>query len=505
MTLRVRFAPSPTGYLHVGGARTALFNWLLARKEGGVFILRIEDTDRERSSEAHTQAILHGLDWLGITWDEGPYFQSEGLERHRADAFTLLERGWAYRDFSTPEQAAQDREEQVRVGSRLRRARERAEAMSADEVEARLARGEPFAVRLRVPEGETVWEDRVHGEMRFRNEEIDDLVILRSDGTPTYNLAVVSDDVAHGVTLVMRGDDHISNTPKQILIYRGLGKPVPEFAHVPMILGPDGKRLSKRHGATAVGDYEKEGILPEAMVNFLALLGWSPGDDREVFTRQELIEAFSLERVLKKSAVFDLEKLRWLNGQHLMRMATADLLPRVEARLREAGVLLGPGAPSPPAGDAATRVDLATLVELLKPRSRTLEDLVAQARPYFTDPVDYDRPSVEKHWLKDVSGARRRLEAAMGRLQGAPWEAAALEAELRALAEELGSGARKLFQTLRVALTGRDASPGLFDVLVLLGRERSLRRLEAALAYLRAEAAGPESRKASLTPPDEAD
>lgn len=505
MTLRVRFAPSPTGYLHVGGARTALFNWLLARKEGGVFILRIEDTDRERSSEAHTQAILHGLTWLGIAWDEGPYFQSEGLERHRADAVTLLERGWAYRDFSTPEQAARDREEQLRVGNRLRRARERAEAMSADEVEARLARGQPFALRLRVPEGETVWEDRVHGEMRFRNDEIDDLVILRSDGTPTYNLAVVSDDLAQGVTLIMRGDDHISNTPKQILIYRGLGQPVPQFAHVPMILGPDGKRLSKRHGATAVGDYEREGILPQAMVNFLALLGWSPGDDREVFSGEELIEAFSLERVLKKSAVFDLEKLRWLNGQHLLRMPTAELLPRVEARLRNEGVL--PGSETPmilPAGGKEP-VKLAALVELLKPRSRTLEELVAQARPYFSESVDYDPPSVEKHWLKDPSAARVRLEAAWTRLQAVAWEPSVLEAELRALAEESGSGAGKLFQTLRVALTGRDASPGLFDVLDILGRERSLRRLEAAMAFLERAEGGSGRREASLTPSDAAD
>jgi glutamyl-tRNA synthetase len=357
MTLRARFAPSPTGYLHVGGARTALFNWLLVRKEGGVFVLRIEDTDRERSTEAHTQAILTGMEWLGLDWDEGPFFQSQGLERHKAHALQLLESGAAYRDFSKPEAAAQDREEEKASGGRSRKARQRADAMSPGDVAARLEAGEPFAVRFRVPEGETVWQDGVHGEMRFKNDEIDDLVILRSDGTPTYNLAVVSDDVEMGITLVLRGDDHLSNTPKQILLYEALGRPVPTFAHVPLILGPDGKRLSKRHGATAVGDYEKEGILPEAMFNFLAFLGWSPGDDREIFSRPELVEAFSLERVLKKSAVFDLEKLRWMNGQHLMRMPTEELLPKVEARLREEGVLGTPGtahAPeTPPAADVA--------------------------------------------------------------------------------------------------------------------------------------------------------
>ena len=341
MTLRLRFAPSPTGYLHVGGARTALFNWLLARKEGGVLVLRIEDTDRERSSDEHTQAIVQGLEWLGLDWDEGPYFQSQGLERHKAAALSLLESGQAYRDFSTKEDAARDREEEVATGTRTRRARERSDAMSDADVAARLEAGDSYAIRFRVPDGETVWTDGVHGESRFRNEEIDDLVILRSDGTPTYNLAVVSDDAEMGITLVMRGDDHISNTPKQILLHQALGNPVPRFAHVPMILGPDGKRLSKRHGATAVGEYRNEGILPDAMRNFLALLGWSPGDDREVFRKEDLIEAFSLERVLKKSSVFDFKKLEWLNGQHLAAMPTESLLPRVRERLEEEA-LIGP-------------------------------------------------------------------------------------------------------------------------------------------------------------------
>jgi glutamyl-tRNA synthetase len=526
MTLRARFAPSPTGYLHVGGARTALFNWLLVRKGGGVFVLRIEDTDRERSTEAHTQAILTGMEWLGLDWDEGPFFQSQGLERHEAHALQLLESGAAYRDFSTPEAAAQDREEEKASGGRSRKARQRADAMTPGDVAAWLEAGEPFAVRFRVPEGETVWQDGVHGEMRFKNDEIDDLVILRSDGTPTYNLAVVSDDVEMGITLVLRGDDHLSNTPKQILLYEALGRPVPTFAHVPLILGPDGKRLSKRHGATAVGDYEKEGILPEAMFNFLAFLGWSPGDDREIFSRPELVEAFSLERVLKKSAVFDLEKLRWMNGQHLMRMPTEELLPKVEARLREEGVLGTPGtahAPeTPPAADVAKTpgtaeatdvaktpgaagaadvapasgevvpdtagifpLDLSVLIDLLKPRSRTVEELITQAVPYFLEQPPYDPDAVAKHWLKDPQETLSRLELLASRLAAARWEPEALEEAVRGLAEELGVGAGKVIHPLRVALTGVAASPGIFDLLMFLGPERSLRRLQQALALLR--------------------
>lgn len=478
MSLRLRFAPSPTGYLHVGGARTALFNWLLARKEGGVLVLRIEDTDRERSSEEHTQAILHGLGWLGVDWDEGPFFQSKGLERHRADALALLDAGRAYRDFSSPEEATEDREADQKAGTRLRGARRRADALSSEEEAARVSAGTPFAVRFRVPDGETVWTDRVHGEMRFQNAEIDDLVILRSDGTPTYNLAVVSDDAEMDINLVLRGDDHLSNTPKQILLYQALGRPVPEFAHVPLILGPDGRRLSKRHGATAVGDYAKEGILPEAMFNFLAFLGWSPGDDREVFSPDGLVDVFTLERVLKKSAVFDVEKLEWLNGQHLMQTPTDTLLDPVESRLREMGV-----QPSDHVGEDS--IDLAFLVELLKPRSRTIEELAQQAAPYFGPDVSYDKKAVKKNWAKDLEGTTERLSRVRSALEDCPWQEASLEERLRSLAEEMEVGAGKIFQPLRVALTGSSASPGIFDVLLVLGRPRSLERMEQALELLR--------------------
>ncbi len=412
-----------------------------------------------------------------MEWDEGPFFQSEGLGRHKADALALLKGGQAYRDFSSPEEAARDREEDQEAGKRLRRARTRADARAASVEEELVSAGAPFAVRFRVPEGETVWEDGVHGEMRFKNEEIDDLVILRSDGTPTYNLAVVSDDVEMGITLVLRGDDHLSNTPKQILLYEALGREVPTFAHVPMILGSDGKRLSKRHGATAVGDYAREGILPQAMFNFLALLGWSPGDDREVFSQAELVAAFSLDRVLKKSAVFDQEKLEWLNGQHLMQTPTEDILAQVRDRLEA----FQRGEPT---RGAEPSLDLFFLVELLKPRSRTLEDLVRQAEPYFLSEVKYEESAVNKNWKKDLDQVLERMGRVRDALGDCPWKEEPLEQRLRGLAEEMGIGAGKVFQPLRVALTGSSASPGIFDVLLLLGRHRSLTRIDRALTVM---------------------
>ena len=478
MTMRVRFAPSPTGYLHVGGARTALFNWLLARRQGGRLLLRVEDTDRQRSSESHTRAILTGLSWLGLDWDEGPIFQSDGIERHRSEALRLLTEGRAYRDFTTPERLEAEAE---RCGTPdLRRLpRALADALGDLESDRRAAAGDSFAVRFRVPDGETAWDDLLHGELRFANADIEDFVVLRSDGTPTYNMAVASDDADDRITHVIRGDDHISNTPKQIMLYRALGYPVPEFGHVPMILGPDGRRLSKRHGATAVQEYQEHGILPEALLNFLALLGWNPGDEREVMTRAELVEAFLLERVQKKSAVFDNEKLTWLNGQHLARRATADLVPLAAERLRARG-----RGPTTWAGREAW---FSTLIDLLKVRARTVDELAEMAEPYVEEgAIVYAPDAVAQHWAKEPASVLERLEQLRARLVGLPWEAAGLEQAIRALAEELGVGAGKLIHPLRVAVIGRQHSPGIFEVLVLLGRERSLARVEGALQHIRA-------------------
>jgi glutamyl-tRNA synthetase len=494
MSMRVRFPPSPTGYLHVGGARTALFNWLLARKHGGALVLRIEDTDRDRSSEAHVQAILDGLAWLGLDWDEGPLFQSAGVERHRAEALRLLDEGKAYRDFTEP--AALRAEAEARgIGHPSILAREKADAMAAGEADERAAAGEPHALRLRVPEGRTRWRDLVHGEMDFANADIDDLVILRSDGSPIYNLAVVSDDAEQGITHVIRGDDHLSNTPKQILLYEALGLHVPTFGHVPMILGADGKRLSKRHGATAVAEYATEGILPEAMVNFLALLGWNPGDDREVMTRAELVDAFSMERVQKKSAVFDTEKLSWLNGQYLARKPTAEVVPLVRERLAARGVDASAwagwrlderdGAVQVQTGPA-DEVDgwLEALVALLQIRARSVDEIADQALPFLVEDPPLEEKAVRKRWLRDPEAVVRRLGELARRLADVAWREEPLEEALRALAAERKVGAGALIHPLRVAVTGQGRSPGIFEVLVLLGRERSLARIARARARI---------------------
>lgn len=479
MTIRVRFAPSPTGYLHVGGARTALFNWLFAKGNEGVFVLRIEDTDRDRSKPEHTEAIVHALSWLGLDWGEGPFFQSEGVERHRADVQALLDSGLAYRDFMTVEDLAQAREVSkagVADATNVRRIpRQRAEAMFSGEAEERAARGEAHAVRFLVPEGETVWEDLVHQEMRFQNSQIDDLVILRSDGSPTYNLAVASDDNEQRITHVIRGDDHLSNTPKQILLDRALGRPVPIFGHLPMILGSDGKRLSKRHGSTAVREYENQGILPDTLVNFLALIGWSPGDDQEIMSVENLVTHFSMERVLKKSGIFDLKKLDWLSGQHFNRSTAEVLEPLLTEGLEVSGL--------------ATREDLEgrrewylSLIDLLKTRARRIQDLVDLARPFLMERLEFDERAVKKHWFETPSQVLRWFTDLRSRLDSVSWDADSLEKVIREYAEEQSVGAGKVIHPLRVAVTGREASPGIFEVMTFLGKVRVLERLDIAIA-----------------------
>ena len=476
--IRVRFAPSPTGFLHVGGARTALFNWLLARRMGGVFILRIEDTDRERSDPLMTQAILDGMGWLGLTWDEGPIHQADGTARHRQDALHMLAKGSAYRCFCSPAELEARRAAAAGSSPDAFRYDRHCERIPAAEATRREVQGDPFTVRFRVPAGVTAWDDAVHGMIEFDNSSIEDFIILRTDGTPIYNMAVVSDDVDMRITHVIRGDDHISNTPKQILLYQALGKDVPTFAHVPMILGPDGKRLSKRHGATAVGEYANEGILAEAMVNFLALLGWNPGTEQEVFTTDELIAAFSLDGINRKSAIFDTKKLEWLNGQYIAARSAAELAPFVTAGLATAGLATADtleGRESWYYG----------LIDMLKIRARVLDDIVRQASPYFAEVVDYDEAAVAKHWSDPETAGRL---AALARRLGAvtSWDTASLEPALRAEAEAQGIGAGKLIHPVRVALLGVAAGPGIFDVMTLLGRDRVLARLATAVARLEA-------------------
>jgi glutamyl-tRNA synthetase len=485
---RLRFAPSPTGYLHVGGARTALFNWLYARKHGGQFLLRIEDTDKARSTDESTRAIFEGLEWLGLDWDEDVVHQGANLERHQRDAERLLSVNAAYRCFCTPEELEQRRKDAESRKESFKYDR-RCDRLPADEADRRVKAGVPFAVRFRVPDGETRWSDLVHDEIAFPNKDIDDFVILRSDGTPIYNMAVVSDDIAMRITLVMRGDDHISNTPKQILLYRALGAELPRFAHVPMIHGLDGKKLSKRHGATAVGDYRHQGILPSAMVNFLALIGWSPGGDREVMSLAEMVELFSAEGLQKKAAIFDPKKLEWMNGQHLSRARAVDLEPVVTPLMLDAGVAS--------ADELAKRHDwYLALIDLLKVRARTVHDIVRQAAPYFAADIPYEDQAVQQHW-KDAAAAADILRAVRAQLASLePWAPDPMERALRELAEERGVAAGKIFQPLRVALTGMSVSPGIFEVLVAMGRELALRRLDKALRWLDGSAGGSAAKSA---------
>jgi len=477
--LRVRYAPSPTGYLHVGNARTAIHNWLLARKYGGTFLLRIEDTDKARSTEDKTRAIFEGLEWLGLSWDEEVTYQGANIERHQTAAQRLLDADAVYRCFCTAEELDERRRDAEARGDAFKYDR-RCDRLSADDVARRVAAGEPFVLRFRVPDGTTEWDDLVHEHIAFPNKDIEDFVILRSDRTPIYNMAVVSDDIAMRVTVVMRGDDHISNTPKQILLYRALGAELPRFAHLPLIHGTDGKKLSKRHGATAVGDYRHLGILPSAMMNFLALLGWSPGGDREIMTIPEMIELFSPDGLLKKAAVFDTKKLEWMNGQHLNMLPLADVEPLITPSVVEAGL-------ATPEWIATHHEWYATLLNLLRVRSRTIDDVVRQAAPYFGDTVALDPDAVAKQW-KDPATADVLADARVALAETGDWSAAALEDALRRVTERRGVGAGKLFQPLRVALTGSAVSPGIFDVLTLLGRDRSLARVDAALGHLRAAA-----------------
>jgi len=477
-TPRVRFAPSPTGFLHVGGARTALFNWLYARHEGGAFILRIEDTDRERSQAKLTEAILDGLTWLGLDWDEGPFHQADGLERHRADVDRLLANGSAYRCFCPPERLEELRDA-ARADGRAAAYDRLCRGIAPADVAKRAASGEPCTVRFAMPEGATEWDDVVGGVTRFQNSDIEDFILLRSDGTPTYNMAVVSDDSATGITHVIRGADHISNTPKQIQIYRALGAREPVFCHVPLILGPDGKRLSKRHGATAVGQYREAGILPEAMDNFLALLGWSPGDDRELMQVDEIIHRFTLERINKKSAVFDHKKLEWLNGQHIAARSGSKLLDWVGPRLIDEGIAK--------ARDIDARREwYERTIDSVKTRARTYSELLQRVRFYFLDAVEYDPDAVAKHW-KDPEAAAEKLSRLRAILEGpSDWSEESLEAQVRVLAEDMGLGAGKLIHPLRVALTGTSVSPGIFEVMNLMGRELVCARIDDALTHLNA-------------------
>jgi glutamyl-tRNA synthetase len=459
--LRVRFAPSPTGYLHIGGARTALFNYLLARKEQGTFVLRIEDTDVARSTQESVDAILQAMDWLGLSYDEGPFYQSERFDLYRQKVQELLAAGHAYRCYCTVEELDAKREAAQKSGQKPKydgTCRDRAEQP-----------GLPFVVRFRSPqEGETTFDDRIKGPITFQNDELDDVIIQRTDGTPTYNFVVVVDDADMKISLVIRGDDHINNTPRQMVMYQALGEAVPEFAHVPMILGSDKARLSKRHGATSVMAYREMGYLPEAMVNYLVRLGWSHGD-QEIFSMEELIEKFSLDSVGRSAGVFNPDKLLWLNAHYIKTGDRQRLGALLGEYLAAEGVetVRGPALPA--------------VVKTLQERSRTMVEMAAGATFYFREVV-YDAEAAGKFLTADKGPI---LEKLMQRWEEcATFDEAAVEAAFTVVLEELGLKFGKVGPTVRVALTGSTVSPGIFEVAAVLGREETVRRLRRALAAL---------------------
>ncbi len=466
--VRVRFAPSPTGYLHIGGARTALYNWLWARRHGGTFVLRLEDTDAERSTPESVEAILDSMRWLGLDWDEGPgvggphgpYRQSERLAIYRAHAERLLERGWAYRCYCTKEELAEARaafEASGRKGAFRYPGTCRHRTDRPDR---------PFVVRLKAPErGHVGWDDLVRGRVDYPAEELQDVVLLRADGTPLYNLGCVVDDLTMDITLVARGDDHLINTPVQLLLYEALGAEPPRFAHLPMILAPSGEKLSKRHAAVSVLEYRDMGYLPDGVLNYLARIGWSHGD-QEIFTRQELIEKFDWSGVGRASGRYDGKKFLHVNAQHLRRTPAHALLERATPFFEEAGLRVEPADPA-----------LQKMAELLKPRAETLRDLVEGADYVLREPPRIEEAAARKFLKPDRAGLLRDLATMIRDVE--PFEAEPLEERVRGWVEGEGLKLGKIAQPARVALTGRTRSPGLFDVMEVLGRERTLARLEA--------------------------
>jgi len=490
--VRVRFAPSPTGYLHLGGARTALFNWLFARKHGGVFILRIEDTDVQRSSETMVQGILDGMRWLGLEADEGPFFQSSFVEQHRAAVNRLVEQGKAYYDF-TPKEQADDRTVRARIVDRAKaqgptKLQNPYRDLPLEEARRRVASGEPAAIRLKVPAGVSRFDDLVYGPQERDHSDIEDLVLIRSDGHPLYNLSVVVDDIEMGITHVIRGQDHLTNTHKQVLIYDALGAPAPKFAHLPLIMAPGREKLSKRkHGeVVSVTTYRDRGFVSDAVVNYLALLGWSPGSDQEIMSRDELIAKFSLDAVNKSSAIFNFDekdprdwtdpKALWMNGEYLRTMPLEELVPLVGEQLKRFALWRDEYQ--------STEQDwLARTIDLLRARYRTTQDFAILGQPYFSDEFEYEPDAVKKN-LKDER-LKTLLPGLADRLASIDeFTHDSAEAALRAYADEQTVKAGLLINASRTALTGQAVGPGMFDIMVTLGRERSVNRLRRVVAVL---------------------
>ncbi|MEW5762617.1 MAG: glutamate--tRNA ligase [Bacillota bacterium] len=482
--VRVRFAPSPTGSLHIGGARTALFNWLFARKNRGTFILRLEDTDVERNLAEAESGILTSLRWLGLDWDEGPdrggpwgpYRQSERLDLYRREAERLLQAGLAYPCYCTPEELARQREEARQKGL-APRYDGRCRHLTTAERREREAEGRKPALRLVVPqEGVTVVRDVIRGEVSFDNRTLDDFIIMKSNGIPTYNFACVVDDSLMQISHVIRAEEHLSNTPKQLLVYAALGYEAPVFIHVPMILAPDRSKLSKRHGATAVEEFRDAGYLPEAIVNYLALLGWSPGDEREMIPLEEVIELFSLDGVSRSAAVYDVKKLTWLNAQYLNALPSERVVAAVLPFLRARGFV-----PEDP--DAATLAYVTEVVKTVRSRVHTLAELADAAAYFFTDDFTYEEKGVRKFFKPETAELLARGREVLARVS--PFDLSTVENAYRSLIAELGISGGALIHPTRLAISGRTVGPGLFDIMVTLGKERCLARLDRAIRWIK--------------------
>lgn len=484
--VRVRFAPSPTGYLHIGGARTALFNWLFANKMGGKLILRIEDTDTERLKEDSVSQILTSLKWLGINWDEGPevggecgpYYQSERLDIYKKYADKLLEEGKAYYCFCSAADLEAQREKQRAAKQPFRYART-CRDLSAEEVQARIAAGEPYSVRVKIPvEGTITVHDLIHGDVTFNMDQFDDFVIVKSNGMPTYNFAVVVDDHLMGMTHVLRAEEHLSNTPKQLLIYEALGWEPPKFGHMPMILAPDRSKLSKRHGATSVEEFRSQGYLAEAIVNYLTLLGWGPGDERELFTLQETVELFELEQMSKKAAIYDTKKLTWMNGQYLSELPLEKILPEAKPFFIKDGLVTEEWF-----NDAANEAYFEKLVDVVRVRVKTLQEVADASSYFFKELEGYDEKGVSKHFKPENIAILEQCIAAIKADE--VYDLASTEAAYNKIAADNGLALGKVIHPTRLALTGRTVSPGMFDVMVLLGKEKTLARLEKAVEFIK--------------------
>ncbi len=461
MTVRTRFAPSPTGSLHIGGARTAIFNWLFARHYGGTFVLRIEDTDRERSTEESIGEIIAGMTWLGLDWDEGPFRQSDRLDVYKSLAERLIESGDAYRCYVSAEELEAKRKEAQERGEVFRYRREWADKNAAP--------GKPYAVRLRTPdEGTIEVTDLLRGVVSFDAADIDDFVILKTDGFPTYNFAVVADDSEMNITHVIRGDDHLTNTPRQALIYKALSLDMPKMAHVSMILGPDGKRLSKRHGDTSVIAYKDEGYLPDALVNYLTRLGWSFGD-QEIFTREELVEKFTLDNVGKSAAVFNMEKLDWLNGWYIRNRPAGEIAALVLPMLKERGI------------NAELDTKLEVIVKELGQRAKTLLDIVNSIGYFYAEEITFDEKASAKFLTPETGAVLKDLS---DRIASGEFTSDGLHADFEKIMEERGIKMGAIAQPVRVARTGGTVSPGIFEVMEILGKEEVLKRLGRAVDHI---------------------